>query len=167
MRRLAPQPGILATVRAISVHPTVAWATIHAGLQLPPAGDGVILLHVGRQVILAPELSRRLASIAPGGPRELPRGHLVGIVRAARLRVVAAWPLPHVRHLGSVTTFAVDPEALGTHRAAYEAAWEQMVADLRTSVCSACRDLECEGTCLLGSASLTERLGAPTLITQR
>ena len=154
-------------MRAISVHPTIAWAIIHAGLHLPPAGDGVLLLHVGRQVILAPDLARRLASLAPGGPRELPRGHLVGIVRAARLRVVAAWPLPHVRHLGSVTPFAVDPEALGSHRAAYAEAWDQMSADLRTAVCSACRDIACEGRCLLGSASLTERLGAPTLTSQR
>lgn len=155
-------------VRAISIHPSVAWATIHAGLDLPPAGDGVLLLHTGRAIILPPAVSARLARVAPGGPRTLPRGHLVGIVRTRQLRVVAAWPLPHVRHSGSAAPFSVDQSSLGPHAQVYAAAWDQMQADHEmTATCRACRDPSCEGTCLLASAFLTDQLGAPTLIVQR
>ena len=155
-------------MRAISLHPSVAWATIHAGLDLPPAGDGVLILHTGRSIILPPTTSARLAKVAPGGPRTLPRGYLVGIARTRRLRVVAAWPLPHVRHSGSSAAFAVDQASLGAHGGAYAAAWDQMSADHdMTATCRACRDSACEGTCLLASAFLTDQLGAPTMILQR
>lgn len=142
-------------MRAISLPSAQAWAIIHAGLRLAPsrvAGDGPIILHSGGGR-LSDDVALAVRALAPAGARPIPRGHLVGMARVHAGFIAAAWPLPHVRHLGAATPFVVDPAALGDHLAAYSAAWREMTLDERTTACPHCGDA-CGASCLL-ARSLT------------
>lgn len=146
-------------MRAISIPSETAWAILRAGLTVPPAAapsSGPILLHVGARLRLDAATAGTIARLAPGGPRQLPPGHLVGIARIRSGSIVSAWPLPEVAHLGSAVGFAVDPAALGRHLDAYHAAWATMLADATTDVCPSC-GRSCASLCLLGGARLLDR----------
>ena len=139
-------------MRAISVPPEVAWATIHAGYRTAPvAAHGPILLHTATRSALDQQQRDALRRLAPAGPRTLPRSSLVGIVLVAE-GIAAAWPLPPVHHLGSSTIFAVDSAALGRHRSAYESAWREMTLDIEATLCPYC-GIACAASCFLSATA--------------
>lgn len=107
-----------------------------------------MLIHTAARATLTADEHAAIARLAPSGPRPLPRGSLVGVIHLDGHNVIAAWPLPAVRHLGSAAPFAVDPAALGEHQEAYAAAWRAVESDAAARLCPFCQ-APCGASCLL------------------